>query len=367
MLGVMLELIDKIKQSEHLWALGMMSGTSLDGIDVALLRTNGDSISGFGDWMSVDIPRSMQKELRALMEGEGDALLIERDFTELVAEVVQKLLIKSNMAKERITAIGFHGQSIRHRPKDGVSWQLGNAALLAELTGINVVTDFRRHDIAAGGQGAPLVPVYHAALADTLDQPVAVINIGGVANVTWIDGEDIVAFDTGPGNALLNDWVSRYTNQMYDTGGSLALSGTVHESIVHDYMALPYFLELPPKSLDRNYFTLEGVAGLSLADGAATLTQLTVESIASAATFFPRPVARWLICGGGRLNEAIMQGLRDLLGDVVPVEEVGWRGDALEAEAFAYLAVRALRGLPLTFPTTTGANRAVTGGAFYSR
>lgn len=362
----MLESLQKIKQSEHVWALGMMSGTSLDGIDVALLRTNGETVSDFADWLSIDIPRTLQKDLRALMDGEGDAMLIERDFTELVADVVDKLLIKSNIAREKIAAIGFHGQSIRHRPHLGTSWQLGNAAMLAELTGISVVTDFRRRDIAAGGQGAPLVPVYHAALAGELDQPVAVINIGGVANVTWIDGTDILAFDTGPGNALLNDWVSRYTTQMYDRGGSLALSGKVDASIVEDYLALPYFMELPPKSLDRNYFTLDAVAGLSLADGAATLTQVTIESIANAAGFFPKPAARWLICGGGRHNGAIMQGLQKLLGEVAPVEDVGWRGDALEAEAFAYLAVRSMRGLPLTYPATTGVSREVTGGAFYS-
>ncbi len=361
----MLEIAEKIKGGNPVWALGMMSGTSLDGIDVALLRTNGETVSEFGDWLTVDIPRSMQNALRGLMQGEGDFMLIERDFTKLVAEVCNQLVEQSALMREDISLIGFHGQSINHRPKSCASWQLGNAALLAELTGINVVTDFRRADIAAGGQGAPLVPVYHAALSKGLDMPVAVINIGGVANVTWIDGDDILAFDTGPGNALINDWVSRYTSQMYDTGGAMARQGTVHQSVIDDYLSLPYFSELPPKSLDRGYFTLNGVDGLSLNDGVATLTQLTVQSIARAAETFPREAARWLICGGGRHNDSIMQGLQELLGDVAPVEAVGWRGDALEAEAFAYLAVRSVRGLHLTLPTTTGAERAVSGGAFY--
>jgi anhydro-N-acetylmuramic acid kinase len=361
----MLEIAEKIKGAGAIWAIGMMSGTSLDGIDVALLRTNGETISEYGDWLTIDIPRNMQQALRGLMKGDGDFMLVERDFTRMVADVVNQLVAQSALTQNDIAVIGFHGQSIIHRPKSGASWQLGNAALLAELTGISVVTDFRRADIAAGGQGAPLVPVYHAALSKGLDMPVAVINIGGVANVTWINGDDILAFDTGPGNALINDWVSRYTSHMYDTGGAMAMQGQVHQGIINDYLSLPYFSELPPKSLDRNYFTLDAVEGLSLNDGVATLTQLTVQSIARAAETFPRPAQRWLICGGGRHNKAIMQGLSALLGDVAPVETVGWRGDALEAEAFAYLAVRSLRGLHLTLPTTTGVSRAVSGGALY--
>lgn len=362
----MWQMWQKIKDAESLWTLGLMSGTSLDGIDVALLRSNGEQVDEHGATLCVDIPRMLQRDLRSLMEGTGDALLIERKFTELCADVINTLIDGAAVARDAVAAIGFHGQSIMHRPRIAASWQLGNPALLAELTGINVIADFRRRDMAAGGQGAPLVPLYHAALARSLQQPVAIINIGGVANVTWINGQDILAFDTGPGNALLNDWVSRYTNQLYDRGGALAHSGQVHQGIIVDYLSLPYFSEAPPKSLDRNYFTLDAVAGLSLADGAATLTALTVQSIVKAAEYFPAPVARWLICGGGRHNDAVMNGLRALLGDVEPVEEVGWRGDALEAEAFAYLAMRSLRGLALTLPTTTGANRAVTGGAFYS-
>lgn len=356
-------------------ALGLMSGTSLDGIDAALIHTDGERVGLRGSWLTVPYTRQMRDRLRAAMHGEGDMLLLERDLTLLHAEVVETLLKKAQLKPVDVSVIGFHGQTITHRPKEGITWQMGNGALLAEKTGISVVTDFRRRDVAAGGEGAPFVPLYHAALAMEVELPVAVLNLGGIGNVTWIGrseaagqsilAHDIFAFDTGPGNVLLNEWMERTIGEAYDEDGKHALAGQVDVTALASYLSHPFFRKHPPKSLDRQDFSLEHIAHLSVEDGAATLTAFTAESVARAAEHFPVPAKRWLVCGGGRHNPAILQGLRDRLPNVEPVESVGWEGDALEAQAFAFLAVRSAKGLPLSLPTTTGVSRVVTGGAFY--
>jgi anhydro-N-acetylmuramic acid kinase len=352
------------------WALGIMSGTSLDAIDMALIRTDGIHVQEHGAWASTPLPESMREALRGVMHGQGDFLAIERGYTLFVADCITHFLSNQPLPPQDIAIIGFHGQTMVHRPDEGLTWQLGNAALLAERTHLPVMADFRRRDMAAGGQGAPLVPLYHQALSHDLPKPLAVVNIGGIANITWLgDGaEDVLACDTGTGNALLNDWVASHTGEAYDPEGQYARAGTVQESILTDYLAHPYFAAPPPKSLDRHSFTLEGLRGVSLEDGAATLTAFSAEGIAQAASFFPRPVRSWLVCGGGRHNATLMQMIKQRVhGNVLSCDTLGWHGDALEAEAFAYLAVRAKRGLPLSLPTTTGATHAVTGGAFYSR
>lgn len=353
-----------------------MSGTSLDGIDAALIHTDGERVKLRGSWLTVPFERPMRERLRAAMRGEGDMLPLERDLTLLHAEAVKELLVKAQLKPVDVSVIGFHGQTILHRPKEGMTWQMGNGALLAEKTGISVVTDFRRRDMAAGGEGAPFVPLYHAALALELELPVAALNLGGIGNVTWIGrseavskrilAHDIFAFDTGPGNVLLNEWTERQRGEEYDKDGRYALAGKVNEAALAVYMADPYFRKHPPKSLDRHDFTLQPVAHLPVEDGAATLVALTAESVRAAAEHFPVPARQWLVCGGGRHNPAIMRELtRRLSVRVEPVEAVGWEGDALEAQAFAFLAVRSMKGLPLSLPTTTGVSRMVTGGAFY--
>ncbi len=374
------------------WSLGLMSGTSLDGIDAALIRTDGETVSAFGPWMTVPMEPRLRERLKLAMQGEGDMPLLERDITRLHALAVKELLANADIPASEVQVIGFHGQTIAHRPEEGITWQLGNGALLAELTGIDVICDFRRRDMAAGGQGAPLVPLFHAAITHALPKPLAVLNIGGVANVTYIspslraggeaiqasasgalnyfagarNDETILAFDTGPGNAMLNDWCQRHTGQAYDRDGALALVGRVDEVLMQEFLAHPYFLKKPPKSLDRNAFSLEPFARLSAEDGAATLTECMAQSVKMAQMHFPQKPAHWYICGGGRHNPAMMKSLSHLLGPVQPVEQIGLQGDALEAQAFAYLAVRSLKKLPLTLPSTTGAMRAVTGGAHYS-
>jgi anhydro-N-acetylmuramic acid kinase len=308
--------------------------------------------------------------LRATLGGKGEVAAVERELTEIHAAAVRALLAVDSVAPESVTVVGFHGQTILHEPHRRRTWQIGDGALLARLTGIDVVNDFRSRDVAEGGQGAPLVPLYHAALAAGLPRPLAVLNIGGVANVTWIgehgDTGELLAFDTGPGNALLDDWALRHTGRPVDSGGSLARAGRVNEPALATLLANPYF-DLPaPKSLDRDAFDPAPLAGLSAADGAATLVAFTAASIARSAELFPRPVQRWLVTGGGRHNPVLMAALgKRLAVPVAPVEDVGWQGDALEAQAFAYLAVRSLRGLPLSVPGTTGVPRPMTGGQLH--
>jgi anhydro-N-acetylmuramic acid kinase len=266
----------------------------------------------------------------------------------------------------RADLIGFHGQTIFHAPQAGRTWQIGDPAMLARCTGLPVAWDFRSADVAAGGEGAPLAPVFHAALARHLPRPLAVLNIGGVANVTFLGADnEIVAFDTGPGNGPIDDWVEQKTGSGYDQDGALAGQGRASKAILARLMAHPYFAMRPPKSLDRLSFAAalreSGVAALGAADGAATLVAFTVAAVARAP--LPARPLRWLVCGGGRHNRAIMAGLTGALGvPVEPVEAAGWNGDALEAQCFGFLAARVMRGLPLSFPKTTGAPRPLAGG-----
>ena len=348
-------------------ALGLMSGTSMDGIDAAILRTDGESATAFGPWLTVPYEEALRTRLRGVLGGAGEVAPIEREVTEAHAATVNKLLQNTAITCSDIDIIGFHGHTILHRPEDGRSWQIGDGALLARLTGVDVINDFRGADVAAGGQGAPLAPLYHATLSRDLARPLAVLNIGGIANLTWI-GKDgaLRAFDTGPGNALLDDWTRRHTGRPMDAGGALAAAGHVDEAALAALLDHPYFQRPPPKSADRGDFSAAAAAHLSVADGAATLTALTAKAVAAALAHLPEAPRRWLVSGGGRHNRALMAALRAALGtDVVAVEAVGWRGDALEAEIFAYLAARSLRGLPLSLPTTTGARHAVTGGTLH--
>ena len=348
-------------------AIGLMSGTSLDGIDAALIATDGENVVVPEEVFSLPYPSELRAQLRELLEGRGDVLRIEKCMTELHAEAVYSLLSKADISPEDVSVIGFHGQTIIHRPDEGLTQQIGNGALLAHLTGIDVVGDFRRRDMAAGGQGAPLVPIYHAAIARNAGCPVALINIGGVANVTFIGKDNqLLAFDTGAGNALLDDWIFQHTGEIYDKDGLISGKGTVVSSVVDEWMHHPYFKKKPPKSLDRNSFSIDKLKGISLEDGAATLVMFTVESIAQAVASFPEMVQDFYIAGGGRHNPTILAKLQERLNTkILPVEALGLDGDMLEAQAFGYLAVRSLRGLPLTFPLTTGVKCPTLGGAFY--
>ncbi|MDX2074541.1 MAG: anhydro-N-acetylmuramic acid kinase [Alphaproteobacteria bacterium] len=364
-----------MQKEETRWSLGLMSGTSLDGIDAALIRTDGEQVHEFGAWLTLPYDEAMKAILAAAVRGRGDLLLAEHVMTMKHAEAVKMLLDKAGLSYKDVQVVGFHGQTVAHRPEEDLTWQMGNGALLAEKTKIDVVCDFRRRDVAAGGEGAPLVPLYHAALSRHMELPIAVLNIGGIANVTWIGKSerggselmalDILAFDTGPGNVMLNEWADAKTGVDYDADGKLALAGKVDQATLDMLLNNAYFSKHPPKSLDRNHFSADHMQHLSAEDGAATLTAFVVEAVRRGQHYFPAPARQWFVSGGGRLNPALMQGLKDALGNVYRVEALGWKGDALEAQAFAFLAVRSLKRLPLSLPTTTGALRAVTGGALY--
>ena len=358
-------------------AIGLMSGTSLDGVDAALIRSDGRGNVACGPHLTIPYGEAIRREVRALFgKLAGPPALVEA-LTRANAEAVDALIARHGLARGDVEVIGYHGQTIWHRPEAGETVQLGDGALLARLVGIDVVDDFRTSDVKAGGQGAPLVPVFHAALASGLKLPLAVLNIGGVANVTWIgaafdpasatpDDAALLAFDTGPGNALLDDWVMKHAGGRYDHDGRLARAGHVEEAAAAVILANGYFAKRPPKSLDRGHFDPSPVAGLSPEDGAATLVAVTARAVARARDWFPLQARRWLVCGGGRHNPAIMDALRDAMPEPVdPVEAVGWDGDATEAQAFAYLALRTLDGLPITFPRTTGAPRAMGGGTLH--
>ncbi len=354
-------------------ALGLMSGTSLDGIDAALIETDGWSFARPGLATTVAYETEFRDRLRALLDGEGKVAQIERELTLLHAEAVRRLLDYADVRPEQIDVIGFHGQTIFHDPARRQTWQIGDGGLLARATRIPVVNDFRSADVAAGGQGAPLAPLFHAVLSAELPRPLAVLNLGGVGNVTWIGpneaaGQDnLLAFDTGPANALLDDWVSRHCAQAFDLDGRLAKAGQVSQEALAALLSHDYFAAPPPKSLDRNSFDVTPVQRLSLEDGAATLTAFTVEAVARALPWLPQAPRRWLVTGGGRRNPALMEALAVRLGAAVePVEAVGWNGDALEAQAFGYLAVRALEGWPLSLPGTTGVGEPMTGGRYHA-
>jgi len=364
------------KREGGIWrALGLMSGTSLDGIDVAVIETDGERVLGRGFAATYPYSDAFRDKLRGgLQEAAGlddrtarpgRLALIERYLTELHAEAVEHYLADHQIAPESIDLIGFHGQTVLHRPEARLTVQLGDGAMLARLTGRPVVYDLRAADVAAGGQGAPLAPAYHRALAaDVSARPLAVLNLGGVANVTWIGGDGaLLAFDTGPASAMIDDWCKRTLGKPFDADGALAATGTVHEDIVAGFLAHPYFAKAPPKSLDRNAFDLGAVAGLSPEDGAATLTAFSAAAVAAALPHLPERPALWIACGGGRRNATLMRMTGARVGAPIhPAEAFDIDGDSVEAEAWAFLAVRSRLGLPITFPGTTGVARALTGG-----
>ncbi len=343
----------------------------MDGIDAALIETDGERRVAAGAALTVPYQPTFRRKLADAVASHHASEVFVAELTRLHADAVETLLKRAGLAPEDVDVIGFHGHTILHDPKGGRTVQVGDGEALARATGIPVVCDFRSADMAAGGQAAPLVPIYHFALSAGEQAPVCVLNIGGVANVTWI-GEDadaqsgagIIAFDTGPGVALLDDWARRTTGADWDEDGKLAASGAVLSGALARLMDHDYFATRPPKSLDRNTFRASFfLEDCRPEDGAATLARFTAECVARARDFFPAQPTRWIACGGGRRNLHLMNTLAETLGQpIVAAEAAGWDGDALEAQAFGYLAVRSLKGLPQTFPTTTGVRQPLAGG-----
>lgn len=367
---------------EPIWAVGLMTGTVLDGnIDVALLRTDGETVESFGAYTLAPYPQTIRDQLEETLsqartwafEGPEPAIFAEAEdaLTRAQSAAVAALVKDAGLKNEDIGVVGFHGQSVLHRAPQpgriGATRQLGNGKLMHDILGIPVAYDFRSADVRAGGQGAPLAALYHQALLKKIgatDGKTAVLNLGGVANVTFWDGQDqLIAFDTGPANAPINDFVKSLGLGDMDHNGEMALRGKVDEErlarlLTHRYLSAAY-----PKSLDRFDFLASMAEGLGADDGAATLTAFTCGAVGKALDLLPQRPEKLVVCGGGRHNPAIMAMLKTRAGvEAVPAETVGWRGDAIEAECFAFLAVRVLRGLPISFPTTTGAPHPLTGG-----
>jgi anhydro-N-acetylmuramic acid kinase len=363
-------------------AIGLMSGTSMDGIDVALIETDGETVSRFGPSAIHFYREDEERLLRQAVEAArgltdrtarpGVLAQAEKLVTVLHAGAVRAFLDVNDIDPATIDVIGFHGQTVLHRPEDKLTVQIGDGAELAREIGIPVVYDLRAADVAAGGQGAPLVPVYHRALAAALNRPhpIAVLNIGGVANVTFIDGvPEPYACDTGPGNALIDDFMRARTGAVRDENGEAAARGQADEAAVERVLKHSFFALKPPKSLDRNAFRewvteRAGLAAKSLEDGAATLAAITAATVGAIVPHLPDAPKSWIVCGGGASNPTLMRMLSERLApaSVETASGAGWNADAIEAQAFAYLAVRSLRGLPITFPTTTGVPEPLSGG-----
>ncbi|MFK0382296.1 anhydro-N-acetylmuramic acid kinase [Agrobacterium sp. NPDC090273] len=362
-------------------AIGLMSGTSMDGIDIALLHTDGESIVRHGPsgyfpydphlraiWQKALTTAKSICERRERPEDLGDA---ERKLTLAHAAAVKSFLHRHKLQADQIDVIGFHGQTVLHRPDEALTVQIGDGPLLAEETGIDVVYDMRANDMVHGGQGAPLIPAYHAALAANLPKgfatPAVFVNIGGISNLTFIGDEGrLAAFDSGPGNMLIDQWIEAHTGKTFDKGGKVAASGKVVLPLVTRYMESPFFSANIRRSLDRSDFLPPQKGEVSLGDGARTLAHLTGTAILKSASYLPEAAKTYVVCGGGRLNPVIMAEFAAQAAEkdakVIAAEDAGFDGGAMEAEAWAYLAVRSLKGLPLTYPGTTGVAEPVTGG-----
>ncbi|MBP0615707.1 anhydro-N-acetylmuramic acid kinase [Jiella mangrovi] len=362
------------------WAIGLMTGTVLDGhIDVAAIRTDGETISQFGPYELVPydgavtplIETAVADALQWQFSGrEPDSFAIaEAQLTRAQAEAVAGFLNRHGLPRAEIAAVGFHGQTVLHRPPHGSTTgrtrQLGDGAMMAKLLGLTVVHDFRSADVAAGGQGAPLSAIYHRAMLERLGAggETAVLNLGGVANLTVVDGEALIAFDTGPANAPMNDWVKAHKAGDMDINGRLAFAGMVDEKRLAGLLEHPWLTAPYPKSLDRFSFRMGMAEGLSLEDGAATLTAFSAAAVGKALDLLAIRPERLIVCGGGRRNPALMAAIAARAKvATVDADRCGLRGDAVEAECFAHLAMRRIRDLPISFPLTTGVPRPMTGG-----
>lgn len=358
--------------------IGLMSGTSLDGVDAALIETNGETeitfISGAEHPYAPDQRAKLQAAVDAAIRWQFDGQEpeafsdAEQALTQAHAKAVRNVLAIAGLNASDIDLIGFHGQTVLHRApvsgRCGATRQIGDADALAAYTGIDVVFDFRTADVSAGGHGAPLATLYHDALfrRDKMGGPVAVLNLGGVANVSWLGEGDPRAFDTGPASGLLDAWCEQTIRRPFDRNGRLASLGHVDAEALAQLLDHPYFGIKPPKSLDRWDFSLDPIKDLSPENGAATLTAFTAHTVADAISDMGNP-QRVLATGGGRKNPVMMAAIAQALGrPVEPVEAVGWDGDMMEAQAFAWLAVRSIRDLPLSLPTTTGVPQPMPGG-----
>ncbi len=350
-------------------SLGLMSGTSMDGIDIALIKSDGQKINDRGANKYYPYSPKIKNSLVKLINNKTNSLLeikeIELEITKKHIAAVKDFLTKNKIDKNNIDIIGFNGQTILHNPRKGITWQIGNAQMLASGTGIDVVADFRTKDLVFGGQGAPLVPIYHLALFADYKKPVLVLNIGGVSNITYIENnqeENLIAFDVCFGNAPLNDLVKKKTDKDFDKNGLLASKGKVNQDFTKAILALNYFKKQPPKSLDRNQFdeVIKKFSKLKMEDILASLVFIIGQSVTNSLKFLPKKPLEILVCGGGRKNLEIMKSIENTTQikttniDNLKIGNNSINGDFIEAEAFGFLAIRNLLNLPISYPKTTG-------------
>ena len=364
-------------------ALGLMSGTSADGIYIAILITDGKTkiklgptgYYPFSKSFSIKIKSIFKKKLNIQKSRKQKRIVqIENEFTNLNLIAINKFLKKNKIKKKKIDIIGFHGQTISHNPLKGYSWQIGNSQKLANLLNIKVVSNFRENDIQNGGQGAPLTPIFHYYLTKKIKKKICFINLGGISNVTYFNHQsktslnNMMAFDAGPCCSLIDDWVSRNSNKKFDHFGLLARKGNVKKEIIRNFLKKSYFSKLPPKSLDRSFFSLSLLRKLNIEDGATTLNNLAAESLLKAFDYFPNNPDLCILSGGGRLNKFLVELISNKLekSQVLLTEKYNWNGDSIEAYAFAYLSIRKLLNLPITFPKTTGIKKPLTAGRIFS-
>lgn len=354
-----------MNEIQKLKALGLMSGTALTGVDVALVETDGLDIYDISFNETIPYDEGLKDKLSSIIglnpDNEKDLPAIKEvdiELTKFHADIVNEYIKDREVA---VDVIGFHGHTILQDPEQRISYQSGDGSLMHELTKIPVVNKFHRADIFAGGQGAPIYPVYHEALCAKIEKPVAVLNMGGKSSITLLgrNGE-MMAFDIGPGNAAINSWTLRKGGQEMDFNGKLAATGIVNEKIVASLMRHKYFAKYPPKSLDVSIFNekLEHLSGSNLEDGAATVTAFVAEAVSySISLYLPEQPKQLILCGGGAKNPTLRRFIRQRLDgiEVISGEDYGWGVTSIEAQAVAYLAVRRLYNMPSTFPTTTGA------------
>ena len=356
---------------DSLLALGLMSGTSIDGVDVALLKTNGlDNIINKG-YQTYSFSKKIKNKIENFITARNSPKEITKLITDFHTSCVKDFIKKKNISLGSINIVGFHGQTIFHKPDQCWTWQLGDGQQLSNSLNIPVISNFRYRDVCLGGQGAPLVPIWHLAIINSMERekfPCVFINIGGVANITYIEDKNKIpiSFDIGPGNAPLDFVMKKYFNKDFDSDGAESAHGTIALTSVNNILSDSWFDLLPPKSLDKNELDkvlTRHIKHLNPSDKAATLAKLVSSSAKKSMSFFSTPPKALYVCGGGRLNKTIMNGFNQEFGNIIcSVDELGWNGDALEAGAFAYLAVRSLKGMSFTWKNTTGVSRATSGG-----
>lgn len=349
--------------------IGCMTGTSCDGLDLAYIETNGADILFFGPSETIPFPTEYSNLLRERINLRAPVHFMDSELSKTIAnfhaQYIEEFMINNQLT---VDAIGFHGQAVWHDPTKQLTVQLGDCQRLANSTCIKVIGQVRHNDVKNGGQGAPLVPIYHLALASKLEKPTAFLNIGGVSNMTFINvDETLIAGDTGPGNALIDDWVIKHTGTPQDTDGRYAAQGTINQELLNKWLQHPFFKQPYPKSLDRMEFhpMLDDCAHLTLEDGAATLTQFTVEAIMMGLDLLPKQPNQLIVCGGGCHNPVLMNSLQLHFKNLIGAFEIGFDPDAIEAQLMGYLAARFFENLPSSFPTTTGTKSPTIAGELF--